>query len=211
VVDPISVIGTHLVETIRRNAFELFSRQDTKKLLDRVAEENPKAVEDLVPKLLSMATVQKVLQNLLRERVSIRDGASILEALGEAASVTRNPILLTEFVRQSIRRSVVQPHLNPGGNLPAFLIEPGLEHSIEASAEHGELTSHLNLAPQRIREILDKVIQRVGSTENAVVLASSGSRHFLRQIMEGSLPGLTVLAHNEIPPGIRVLSLGVIE
>ena len=211
VVDPISVMGTHLVETIRRNAFELFSRQDTKKLLDRVSEENPKVVEDLVPKLLSMATVQKVLQNLLRERVSIRDGASILEALGEAASVTRNPILLTEFVRQSIRRAVVQPHLNQGGNLPAFLLDPGLEHAVESSAEHGELTSHLNLSPQKIREIIDRVSKKAGSAENAVVLSSSGSRHFLRQILEGTLPNLTVLAHNEIPPGIRVVSMGVVE
>jgi flagellar biosynthesis protein FlhA len=211
VVDPISVMGTHLVETIRRNAYDLFSRQDAKKLLDRVAEENPKVVEDLVPKLLSMASVQKVLQNLLRERVSIRDGASILESMGEAAAVTRNPILLTEFVRQSIRRAVVQPHLNPGGDLAAFLLDPGLEQMVESAAEHGELTSHLNLAPQRIREVIDRVSRRIGATDNAVVLASSGCRHFIRQILEGSLPNLTVLAHNEIPPGTRVTSLGVIE
>jgi flagellar biosynthesis protein FlhA len=211
VVDPISVMGTHLVETIRRNAFELFSRQDTKKLLDRVAEENPKVVEDLVPKLLPMASVQKVLQNLLRERVSIRDGASILEALGEAASVTRNPILLTEFVRQSIRRAVVQPHLNSSGDLPAFLLDPSVEQAVESGAEHGELTSHLNLAPQRIRDVIDRVARKVGSAENAVVLSSSGSRHFLRQMLEGTLPNLTVLAHNEIPAGIRVVSMGIVE
>ena len=211
VVDPISVIGTHLVETIRRNAYELFSRQDAKKLLDRVAEENPKVVEDLVPKLLSMAIVQKVLQNLLRERVSIRDGASILEALGEAATVTRNPILLTEFVRQSVRRVVVQPQLSAAGDLPAFLLDPGMEQIVEAGTEHGELTSHLNLPPQRIREIIDKVSKKVSAAENGVLLTSSGARHFLRQVLEGTLPNLTVLAHNEIPPGTRVVSLGVIE
>ena len=91
VVDAISVLGTHLGEIARRHAHELFSRQDAKKVLDRVAEENSKAVEDLVPKLLSLAAVQKVLQNLLRERVSIRDAATILEALGEAAAITRTP------------------------------------------------------------------------------------------------------------------------
>lgn len=101
VVDPVSVLGTHLSELIRRHAHELLSRQDTKRLLDRVAVEHPKVVEDLVPKLLPMAAVQRVLQNLLRERVSIRDAVSILEALGEAATATRNPILLTEYVRQS--------------------------------------------------------------------------------------------------------------
>ena len=113
IVDTISILGTHLGEVVRRHAHELFSRQDAKKLLDRVAEENPKVVEDLVPKLLSLAVVQKVLQNLLRERVSIRDAASILEALGEAAPITKNTVLLTEYIRQAIRRQVVKPLVDP--------------------------------------------------------------------------------------------------
>jgi len=100
----VSVLGTHLSELIRRHAHELLSRQDAKRLLDRVAVEHPKVVEDLVPKLLPLASVQRVLQNLLRERVSIRDAVSILEALGEAATATRNPVLLTEYVRQALRR-----------------------------------------------------------------------------------------------------------
>ena len=112
VVDAVSVLGTHLAELIRRHAFELLSRQDTKNILDRVAEDNPKVVEDLVPKLLPLATVQKVLQNLLRERVSIRDAVTILESLGEAAAMTKNPILLTEYARQAIRRMLVKPYLN---------------------------------------------------------------------------------------------------
>ncbi|MCL4851678.1 MAG: FHIPEP family type III secretion protein, partial [Bryobacteraceae bacterium] len=119
VVDGVSVLGTHLSELVRRHAHELFSRQDAKKCVDRVAEENPKVVEDLVPKLLSLALVQKVLQNLLRERVSIRDVVSILESLGEAAQITRNPVLLTEYVRQALRRIVVKPYLNKTGDLPA--------------------------------------------------------------------------------------------
>ncbi len=115
VVDPVSVLGTHLSELIRRHAHELFSRQDAKRLLDRVAVEHAKVVEDLVPKLLPLATVQSVLQNLLRERVSIRDAVTILEALGEAAASTRNPVLLTEYVRQAMRRAVVKPYLNRAG------------------------------------------------------------------------------------------------
>ena len=110
VIDPLSVMSTHLAELIKRFAHELFSRQEAKKLLDRVSIENAKVVEDLVPKLLPLATVQRVVQNLLRERVSIRDAVSILEALGEAAPATRNPVLLTEYVRQSIRRVVVKPY-----------------------------------------------------------------------------------------------------
>ena len=212
VVDSVSVLGTHLAEIIRRNAHELFTRQDTKKLLDRVAEENPKVVEDLVPKLLTMAAVQRVLQNLLRERVSIRDAVSILEALGEAASLTKNPVLLTEFVRQTIRRTVVQPYLNSTGDLPAFLIEPAIEQMIEGSIEHSDQASHLNLSPLRIREILDRIGKTITVTDSPVVLlAGSACRHFLKQIVEAGFSNLIVLSHNEIPAGIRVQSLGVVE
>ena len=134
VVDPVTVMGTHIAEFVRRHAHELFSRQDTKKLLDRVAAEQPKLVEDLVPKVLSMGTLQRVLQNLLREQVSIRDTGSILEALSEAASTTRNPVLLTEFVRQSIRRAVVKPYLNRQGDLPAYFIDATIERAVRIQA-----------------------------------------------------------------------------
>jgi flagellar biosynthesis protein FlhA len=157
VVDGVSVMGTHLSEAIRRHAHELFSRQDAKRLLDRVAVENPKTVEDLVPKLMPLASVQRVMQNLLRERVSIRDAVSILEALGDAAPATRNPILLTEYVRQAIRRAVVKPYLNRAGDLPAWFLDPAIEQSVEAAVQHGEQNSHLTLAPQAIRDILNRI------------------------------------------------------
>lgn len=212
VVDSVSVLGTHLAEMIRRSAHELFSRQDTKKLLDRVAEENPKVVEDLVPKLLTMAAVQRVLQNLLRERVSIRDAVTILEALGEAAALTKNPILLTEYVRQTIRRTVVQPYLNANGELPAFLLEPSIEQLIDGAIEHGDQSSHLNLSPVRIREIIDRIGKKVNVTDSPVVLlAGSACRHFLKQIVEAGFNNLVVLSHNEVPAGVRVQSLGVVE
>ncbi|MBK9166025.1 MAG: flagellar biosynthesis protein FlhA [Bryobacterales bacterium] len=212
VVDPASVLGTHLAEVARRHAHELFSRQDTRKLLDRVAEENPKVVEDLVPKLLSLAQVQKVLQNLLRERVSIRDTVTILEALGEAGNLTRNTILLTEYVRQGLARALVKPYLAASGELAAFFFDPALEQMVESGVEHGEHASQLNLAPQRIREIVDRAAARVGSPEGpAVAITTSGGRHFLRQILEPVLPNLAILAHNEIPPSTRVVSLGVIQ
>ena len=212
VVDAISVLGTHLGEIIRSHAHELFSRQEAKKVLDRVAEENPKLVEDLVPKLLSLAVVQKVLQNLLRERVSIRDAGSILEALGEAAAVTKNTVLLTEYVRQTIRRMVVKPYLNAKGDLPAYFLDANLERAIEAAVEHSENMSHLNLAPQKIREILDLIQRTVGTPDTAIVaLTSSGSRYFLRQMAENSIRNLFVLAHSEVPAGVKVISLGTIQ
>jgi len=211
VVDPVSVLGTHLAELIRRHAHELLSRQDTKRLLDRVAVEHPKVVEDLVPKLLPLASVQRVLQNLLRERVSIRDAVSILEALGEAAASTRNPVLLTEYVRQALRRSVVKPYLNRQGELPAWFVDPSIEQAVETAVEHSEQNSHIAIAPQTGRDIVHRIVSRVSAPEAPlVVVTTTGARYFLRQMTESSAPNLFFLAHNEIPPGVRVQTLGTI-
>jgi flagellar biosynthesis protein FlhA len=212
VVDWVSVLGTHLAELIRRHASELLSRQETKVILDRVAEENPRVVEDLVPKLLPLASVQKVFQNLLRERVSIRDSVTILEALGEAGAMTKNPILLTEYVRQAIRRLVVKPYLNASGELPAYFVDPQIELAIESSIQYSEQTSNLTMAPQKLREILDRVARAVGSADTPMAaVTSSSARYFLRQIVEGQIPQLSVVAHNEIPAGVRVVSVGLIQ
>ena len=210
VVDPVSVLATHFAELVRRHAHELFGRQDAKKLLDRVAEENPRVVEDLVPKLLSLATVQKVMQNLLRERVTIRDAVSILEALGEAAQISHNPILLTEYVRQAIRRAVVRPYLT-GQDLRAWFLEPSVEQAFEAAVEHGEHSSHLNLPPQRIRELVDRLTSICGPADSSTVLVTGmQARPFIRLIAEPSLPGLVVLSPNELPPGVRLVSNGTV-
>ncbi len=212
VVDAVSVMGTHLSEMVRRYAHELFSRQDAKKFLDRVAAEHPKVVEDLVPKLLPLAGVQRVLQNLLRERVSIRDAVTILEALGEAAVTIRNPILVTEYVRQALRRIIVRPYLNANGELPAYLLDPSLERTVESAIEYGEQSSHLTLAPQAIRDIVQRIAQKTGNPETPVVaIASSASRYFLRQIAEPSMRNLFFISNNEIPAEIKVVSLGVIQ
>ena len=211
VVDAVNILGTHFSETIRRYAHELFSRQDAKAFCDRVSQDNPKVVEDLVPKLLSLAVVQRVLQNLLRERVSIRDGVSILEALGEAAPTSKNPVLLTEYVRQSIRRTVVKPYLNQKGELPAWLLDPSVEQTVEGAVQHTEQNSILVLAPQVVRDILNRIEKKVEKPEMPVaVLTSSGARYFLRQMVEPSMGNLFFLSHNEIPAGVKVLSLGVI-
>ena len=212
VVDLVSVLGTHLAELIRRYAHELFSRQDAKKLLDRVAVENPKVVEELTPKLLPLATVQRVLQNLLRERVSIRDAASILEALSEAGASSRNPILLTEFVRQAIRRTVVKPYLNASGDLPAYFVDSSVEQAVESSVQHAEQSSHLTMAPQAIRDVLSRVQQKIGSPETPVVaVTSAGARYFLRQIAEASMANVAFLSHNEVPVEVKVVSQGLIQ
>ena len=207
-----SVLGTHLSELIRRYAHELFSRQDAKRLLDRVAVEHPKVVEDVVPKLLPLYTVQRVLQNLLRERASIGDAVSILEALGEAGGCPRNPVLPTEYVRQSIRRAVVKPYLIRAGDLPAWFIDPPIEQAVESAVEHGEHNSHISLPPQQIRDLLNRISARIQQPETPVVaITSSGARYFPRQLGEPTPPNLFFLAHHEIPPGLRVQSLGNLQ
>jgi flagellar biosynthesis protein FlhA len=212
VVDSVSVLGTHLTEIVRRHAHELFSRADAKKFLDRVAQEQPKTIEELVPKLLPLATVQRVLQNLLRERVPIRDAVTIVEAVSEAAITPRNPVLLTEYVRQALRRTLVKPYLDAQGNLPAYLIDPGLEQLVESSVQHGEQNSHATLAPPSIRDLLQKIDQKVGNPETpALAIVSSGARYFLRQMVEPTVRNLFFISHNEIPMEVKIVSLGVIQ
>jgi len=211
VVDSVSVIGTHLSELAKRHAHELFSRQDAKTFCDRVSQDNPKVVEDLVPKLLPLATVQRVIQNLLRERVPIRDSVSILESLGEAAQSSKNPVLLTEYVRQSIRRGIVQSLLNSQGEVPAYLLDPHIERAVESAIEHAELNSVLTMPPETMRDIVGRIGRKIEKSESAVVISSAGSRYFVRQIVEPALPNVTVLSHNEIPSEVKVRSRGVIE
>jgi flagellar biosynthesis protein FlhA len=212
VVDPVSVLATHLAEVIGRQAHELFSRQDAKSFCDRVGMEHPRAVEDLVPKLLPLATIQKVLQNLLREGVSIRDGATIIEALGEAAGSTKNPVLLTEYVRQALRRTVVQPFLTQNGELMAYIMDSALEQTVEASVQHGEHNSVVTLPPNAIRDILNRMAAKVDRRETSLsVITSSGARHFLRQMTESSQPNVYYIGHNEIPAGVKVISRGIIQ
>jgi flagellar biosynthesis protein FlhA len=211
VVDSVSVIGTHFTEMVRRHAHELFTRQDAKLYSDRVAQENPRLIEDLVPKLLSLATIQRVLQNLLRERVPIRDAVGILEAMGEAAQTTKNPVLLTEYVRQCIRRAIIKPVLNPQGELPAYFIDPSMERTIEGAVEHAEWNSIASVSPENTRDILTRLGKRIEKSESAVVVTGSTVRYFLHQITEANLPNLTVLSHNEVPPDVKVRSRGIIE
>ncbi len=212
VVDPPNVLATHLTELIRTHAYELFSRQEAKKLLDRVNEENPKLVEELVPKLATLAVVQRVLQGLLRERVSIRDGASILEAISESAPMTKNPVLLVEYVRQSIARTVVKPYLNDKGELAAFFVDPAIEEAVRAGIEHAEASTRLNLAPAAMREIIEKFKKCLGVLQGpGVVITGAEVRFAMRQICESALPQAVFLSHAEIPATVKLVSLGIIQ
>jgi flagellar biosynthesis protein FlhA len=209
-VDALGVLSTHFSETLKRHLHEIFARADAKKFLDRLADENPKAVEELVPKLLSLSIVQKVLQNLLREGVSIRDAASILEALSEAAAMTKNPILLTEFVRQALKRTVVKPFLQGSNTLPVWQLDPAFEQEFEAAVQHAEFNSHITVGPARMRDLLNRLATKLNGASGATLVAGSNARYFIRQITEQRFPHLHVLSHAEIPSSVQLVSLGQI-
>ena len=219
VVDQTTVIGTHLAELIRRHAHELLGRQETKRLLDSMTEGYPKLVEELVPKLLTLGEVQKVLQQLLREQVSIRDLGAILEVLVEAASINKNIVHLVESVRQALGRGLIHPLLDGEGGLRVVMLDGALEARLAASFDPnaplllGEGASRPGTQGETLRTLLESVKRLTGGGQSMavpVLLCSSPARYHVRRWLEPFLPKVTVLAPVEIPPDIRVRSVGTV-
>jgi flagellar biosynthesis protein FlhA len=207
-----SVMATHLTEVIRAHADELVSRQDVQKLLDGVMQTNDKVVEELIPNLLSLGQVQKVLQNLLKERVSIRDLPSILEVLADHAPLTHDTDLLTEFVRQRLARGIVRNYVTPTGELPLMTIGADLEDALGHSITETERGAYLTLDPdtgQRILNAINNGIQ-VLTTQNLqpLVLCSPMIRRHLRKLTERFIPNLVVLSHSELTSTTRLKIMG---
>jgi flagellar biosynthesis protein FlhA len=213
VVDQTSVLATHLAEVLKQNAHELLSRQETKRLLDRLAESHPRLVEELVPKTLSLGEVQRVLQQLLREQVSIRDLARILEALLDAAAVSKDAVFLVEVVRQALGRALVQPLLASDGGLRVLTLEGGLEIELgQAFPVRGGVTGG-GLQPPLVRRLLE-ALRRLGGEQVGltapVVLCPTPARFHLRRLLEPFLPRVVVLSPAEIPPRVAVQSVGTL-
>jgi flagellar biosynthesis protein FlhA len=216
VVDQGTVIGTHLAELIRSHAQELLGRAETKRLLDSLGESYPKLVEELVPKMLSLGEVQKVLQQLLRERVSIRDLGTILEALVEAAPQNRGLPALVEAARQALGRRLTQPLADADGTLRVIALEPALEDELMAlvSPDPGarQLASGGNTPVlRRIADSLKRLIGPGTAAAQPVLLCASPVRYHLRRWLEPAVPRLTVLAPAEIPPETQVRAVGVLR
>jgi flagellar biosynthesis protein FlhA len=218
VVDQTTVIATHIGELIRRHAQELLSRHEVKRLLDTMNESHPKLVEELVPKLLTLGEVQKVLQQLLRERVSIRDLGAILEVLVEAAQHSKSTVGLVEAVRQALGRALVHPLLDAEGGLRVMVLASALEQEIVGTFDPESAARLLGdgtrAAPAAfLRRIVDSVKRLTGdgpTTALPVLLIPSPARYHLRRWLEPFLPGVTVLSPAEIPPVVRVRSVGTI-
>jgi flagellar biosynthesis protein FlhA len=213
VVDPTTVLATHLTEIIKSHACELLGRQETKSLLDTIAETHPKVVEELVPKVLSIGEVQKVLQTLLKERVSIRDAVTILETLADYATFTKSPAILTEYCRQALGRSICKPYQNENGEIAVFTVNPEIEKSLSDAVVQTEQGAYLALEPKLAKDIMGRIRRTIESAGNAgaVILCSPNVRMYIRQLLERFMPNVTILSHNEVPPNVRVLSVGMVS
>jgi flagellar biosynthesis protein FlhA len=220
VVDQTTVIGTHLGELIRRHAHELLGRQEVKRLLDSMNETHPKLVEELVPKLMTLGEVQRVLQQLLREQVSIRDLGAILEVLVEAAQQQKNVVHLVENVRQSLGRGLIHPLLDGDGGLRVLMLEQALETELLRTFDPqgaglllGDGGRPADMPADFLRRLVESVKRLTGGTPTSalpVLLCPSPARYHVRRWLEPFLPKVTVLAPAEIPPEIRVRSVGTV-
>jgi flagellar biosynthesis protein FlhA len=214
VVNQATVIATHLTELLKTYAHEMLDRQAVQGLLDTLAQQKPKVVEELVPNALSLGGVQKVLQNLVRERVSIRDLLSILEALADASPLSKDPEILTEYARQRLCRSICKTYQNNEGVLGVMVLEPQVESLMIDAAKRREPGGPLPLDPKTAQRLLDRLastLEKVlANGGQAVLLCSPAIRAPLRRFLERFLPQLTLLSHLEIAPDVQVQSTAMV-
>lgn len=216
VVDPATVITTHIKETIKRHAHELMGRQEVQSLLDKFKETNPKVVEELIPNLLSLGKVQRVLQNLLKEQISIRDLRTILEQLSDFASLTQDPDVLTEYVRQGLARPITKQYQSSDGTLSVLTLDREIEDIIEGSIQKSETSAYLALEPNvaeklltRLKQMIEKITPTIETAP--VLLASPGLRMHIRKFTERFLPDLAIISHSEVSPSVQIKTLGVVD
>jgi flagellar biosynthesis protein FlhA len=214
VVDAESVVVTHLTETIRAHAAELLTRQETRHLLDQLKEVNAAVVDEVVPDVLSLGEIQRVLQSLLREGVSIRDLGAVVEAIGDKARLTRDPAMLAEYARQALGRTIVAPYLDAEGTLRAIALDPQTEQEVAEALVQTADGEFLAMDPMRAHGLVDSCAEQVDQAlargGRPVLLCSARVRRHLRRLCEQRLPQLAVCSYNEIPPGVGVETLAVL-
>lgn len=214
VVDPPSIIATHLTEIIRQHISELLTRQDVQNLVNNLKETNPSLVEELVPKLLGLGEVQKVLQNLLKEGISIRDLLTIFETLADYASTTRDSDILTEYVRQSLKRAISGKFFPANETTSVVTLDPKLEQDIMASVKQTETGAYLTLDPEKTKAIIKSVETEVAKLENLgknpIIITSPIVRIYFKRLTEDYFKDLIVISYNEIENNIELQSVGMV-
>jgi flagellar biosynthesis protein FlhA len=215
VVDAVAALATHLGELIRKNANELLTRQETKRLIDRLGDSHPKLVEELVPKLMTLGELQKVLQHLLREQISIRDLGTILETLVEAAATNKQTVALVEAVRQALGRGLIRPLLDESGELKVVTLDAAIEEECQRTGvPNAQIIPTGALQISVARRVLEGLRTAFGEQilgSPPVLLCSSPGRFHLRRLLEPFMPQVVVIAPTEIPPMTPVQSLGVVR
>ncbi len=215
VVDLSTVIATHLTELVRSHAGELLGRTELQATLDHVKATNPKVIEDLIPNLLTTGAILKVLKNLLREGVSIRDMRTILEALAEHATTTKDPQLLTEHVRSALARNITKKLVGPNGEILLLTLDRKIEETVAGGIIQTDQGQQLSLDPEFVRELVRSLGQQAqemaAAAGSTVILCSPLIRSHLKQLVDRFLPAVTVLSHNEITPNVSVKSFATVR
>lgn len=215
VVDASSVIVTHLREVLKNYGYELLGKQETQRLLDNLAKTHPRVVDDLIPNLLTLSQVQKVLQNLLRERVSIKDLQTILETLAEYANITKDPDILTEHVRQALSRRITKSVQNPDGSISAILFDPSLERTFVESLQTTPQGINFAIDPLLMEKTIENVKKMADEATvkgyQPVLICSQSIRRFIKRAIERIAPSLPVLSPQEIAPGVKILMCGTVK
>ncbi len=215
VVDPPSIIATHLTEVIRQHIAELLTRQDVQNLVNNLKETNPSIVEELVPKLLGLGEVQKVLQNLLMEGVSIRDLLTIFETLADFATSTRDTDILTEYVRQALKRAICAKFFAPNETTSVVTVDAKVEQEIMGSVKQTEQGAYLTLDPEKTRAIIDSTKEEIEKLESLgkppIVITSPIVRIYFKKMTEQYLNDLIVISYNEIEPNVELQSVGTVK
>jgi flagellar biosynthesis protein FlhA len=214
VVDAVSVLATHITEVIKAHASEILGRQETQNLVDSIKQNNASVVEELLPDLLSIGDIQKVLANLLKERVSIRDMVTILEVLADYAKLTKDTEILTEYVRHALSRQITKQNVQ-NNILPAVTLDPATENIISSAVQRNDHGSYVTLEPNNMQRLINSLNVELPKLTNLgyqpIVLTSPAVRLYFRKLIERSLPGVVVLSHVEIQPDIEIQVLGVVK
>ena len=215
VVDPATVVTTHITELIKTHADEILGRNDVQALLDNLEEHYPRMVKEIVPKQVPVSVVHRVLQRLLRERVSIRDLMTIVETIGEYAQVTKNADILTGYVRQNLARTITKQYADIDGNITVMIMSPDVEDKINRSIQHTDFESFVLPDPNIVNKLVTNLQRLVSAFTTSglqpIVLCSPNTRIHFRKILEKFYPGMVILSHNEITREVNVKSLGMVE
>lgn len=214
VVDPPSIIATHLTEVIRHHLSELLTRQDVQRLVDNLKETNPVLVDELVPKLMGLGEIQKVLQNLLWEGISIRDLLTIFETLADRATATRDTDILTEYVRQSLKRAISGKYFTPNETTSVVTLDPKLEQEIMNSVKQTEQGAYLTIDPEKTKQIMKSVETETEKLESLgkapIILTSPIVRMYFKKLSEEYFKDLIVISYNEIESNVELQSVGMV-